>query len=117
MKKALLRFTVSSKNEKGEPGSLSLEVPLSPTKEVEPEINVSLETSFKPLKENNELFKIVTTVKLNIKIYSDYKILNKEDYYEYFNVAMNKDKPNELTISPVNIKDIVSIKPISILED
>ena len=117
MKKALFRFSVSTKNKNGEQGSLILEVPMSSTKDVEPEIKISQAVRFEPLKENEELLKLVSTLKFNIRIYSDYKIINKNEYADFFDVAMNKDKPNELTISPVNRSDEITLKPIKILED
>jgi hypothetical protein len=56
-------------------------------------------------------------MKFRIRIYSDYTVLNKDTYAEAFEVAMNKDMPNELTVSPINQKDTVTLKPIKILED
>ena len=61
MKKALFRFSVSTKNKNGEQGSLILEVPMSSTKDVEPEIKISQAVRFEPLKENEELLKLVST--------------------------------------------------------
>jgi hypothetical protein len=117
MKKALFRFSISSPDPKQEEKKLDLLVPLSPAKDAEPELKVSLHTSFNPVNGNEQLFKLTTTMKFRIRIYSDYTVLNKDTYAEAFEVAMNKDMPNELTVSPINQKDTVTLKPIKILED
>ena len=117
MRKALFRFTIDSPGPKEVEKKLDLLIPLSPTKDVEPDLKVSLETSFAPINESEQLFKLRTAMKFRIRIYSDYTVLNKETYAEAFEVAMNKDMPNELTVSPINPKDTVIVKPIKILED
>ena len=117
MRKALFRFTIDSPGPKEEEKKLDLLVPLSPTKDAEPELKVSLHTSFNPVNGNERLFKLTTTMKFRIRIYSDYTVLNKDTYAEAFEVAMNKDMPNELTVSPINQKDTVIVKPIKVLED
>ena len=117
MKKALFKFSINSSLKEQQSRELEILVPLNPSKKVDPEVRISQETKFIPVDENGQLLKHVSILKFGIRIYSDYTILNKDTYYESFNVEMNKDKPNELCISPCCAFDSVYLKPIKIVEE
>ena len=116
MKKALFKFVTIPADKDRKSGTLELSVPVSPSTEVEPDIVVANLSQFQIVNEEKQLFKLATVMIFSIPIYSDYQILNKDEYKEFFKVEMNKDFPSRLLVSTVCSTDAVCVKPVKLVE-
>lgn len=116
MKKALFKFVTIPANKDRKSGTLEISVPVSPNTEVEPDIVVANLSQFQIINEEKQLFKLATMMIFSIPIYSDYMILNKDEYKEFFKVEMNKDYPGKLLVSTICSTDAVCVKPVKLVE-
>ena len=116
MKKALFKFITIPEDKDRKSGALELSVPVSPNTEVEPDIVVANLSQFQIVNKEKQLFKLATVMFFSIPIYSDYQILNKDEYKEFFKVEMNKDFPSRLLVSTVCSTDAVCVKPVKLVE-